>query len=34
VLARIKQSWRDDRKPANVLLVIDTSGSMEEQTGS
>jgi Ca-activated chloride channel family protein len=31
VLARIKQSWRVDRKPANVLLVFDTSGSMSEQ---
>jgi Ca-activated chloride channel family protein len=30
VLAKIKQSWRVDRKPANVLLVLDTSGSMNE----
>ncbi len=30
VLARIKENWRADRKPANVLLVVDTSGSMEE----
>ena len=28
VLAKIKQSWRVDRKPANVLLVLDVSGSM------
>jgi Ca-activated chloride channel family protein len=31
VLARIKQSWRVDRKPANVLLVLDTSGSMSQE---
>jgi Ca-activated chloride channel homolog len=30
VLARIKQSWREDRKPANVMLVVDVSGSMAE----
>ena len=30
VLARIKQSWREDRKPANVMLVLDVSGSMSE----
>jgi Ca-activated chloride channel family protein len=31
VLAAIKKTWREDRKPANVLLVIDTSGSMFEE---
>jgi Ca-activated chloride channel family protein len=31
VLARIKETWRADRKPANVLLVVDTSGSMAEE---
>jgi Ca-activated chloride channel family protein len=31
VLNRIKTSWRQDRKPANVLLVVDTSGSMAEE---
>jgi Ca-activated chloride channel family protein len=31
VLARIKSSWRIDRKPANVLLVLDTSGSMSQE---
>ena len=31
VLARIKEAWRRDRKPANILLVLDTSGSMNEQ---
>jgi Ca-activated chloride channel family protein len=31
VLARIKENWREDRKPANVLLVFDTSGSMNEE---
>jgi Ca-activated chloride channel family protein len=28
VLAKLKEAWRADRKPANVLLVLDTSGSM------
>jgi Ca-activated chloride channel homolog len=28
VLAALKQAWREDRKPANVLLVLDASGSM------
>ncbi len=28
VLAAIKTAWRRDRKPANILLVLDTSGSM------
>jgi Ca-activated chloride channel family protein len=28
VLDAIRRSWREDRKAANVLLVVDTSGSM------
>jgi Ca-activated chloride channel family protein len=31
VLARVKRAWREDRKPANVMLVVDTSGSMSEE---
>jgi Ca-activated chloride channel homolog len=31
VLDRIKVTWRQDRKPANVLLVVDTSGSMNDE---
>ena len=31
VLARIKSTWRADRKPANVLLVVDVSGSMNSE---
>ena len=31
VLAAIKDAWRRDRKPANVLLVLDTSGSMTQE---
>ena len=31
VLAALKKAWRADRKPANVLLVLDTSGSMDQQ---
>jgi Ca-activated chloride channel homolog len=31
VLDRIKRAWREDRKPANVLLVVDTSGSMGDE---
>ncbi len=31
VLARLKETWRKDRKPANVLLVLDTSGSMAQE---
>ena len=31
VLAQLKRSWRADRKPASVLLVLDTSGSMAEE---
>ena len=31
VLARIRSAWREDRKPANVMLVVDVSGSMAEE---
>jgi Ca-activated chloride channel family protein len=31
VLDLIRRSWREDRKPANVLLVVDTSGSMNDE---
>ena len=31
VLDLLKRTWREDRKPANVLLVLDTSGSMAEE---
>jgi Ca-activated chloride channel family protein len=31
VLDAIKRTWREDRKPANVLLVVDTSGSMADE---
>lgn len=31
VLARIKAAWRADRKPANVMMVFDTSSSMGEE---
>jgi Ca-activated chloride channel homolog len=31
VLDRIRRAWREDRKPANVLLVFDTSGSMADE---
>jgi Ca-activated chloride channel homolog len=31
VLAGIKNAWRRDRKPANILLVLDTSGSMNDE---
>jgi Ca-activated chloride channel homolog len=31
VLARIKSTWRQDRKPANIMLVVDKSGSMSEE---
>src|SRR4051812_13516206 len=31
VLDRIRSAWREDRKPANVLLVHDTSGSMNDE---
>ena len=30
VLAEIKRAWREDRKPANVHLVVDVSGSMRD----
>jgi Ca-activated chloride channel family protein len=30
VLSRIKDLWHADRKPANVMLVVDTSGSMSQ----
>ena len=31
VLSAVKAAWRADRKPANVLLVLDTSGSMNDE---
>jgi Ca-activated chloride channel family protein len=31
VLARIKAAWHEDRKAANVLLVVDVSGSMNDE---
>lgn len=31
VLARITEAWREDRKPANVVLAVDVSGSMGEE---
>jgi Ca-activated chloride channel family protein len=31
VLAAAKAAWRADRKPANILLVLDTSGSMQDE---
>ena len=31
VIHRLRESWRADRKPANVMLVVDTSGSMTEE---
>jgi Ca-activated chloride channel family protein len=31
VLAAIRKAWREDRKAANVLLVVDTSGSMHDE---
>ena len=31
VLDAVRRAWREDRKPANVLLVVDTSGSMNEE---
>jgi Ca-activated chloride channel homolog len=30
-LDRVRRAWREDRKPANVLLVVDTSGSMNDE---
>jgi Ca-activated chloride channel homolog len=31
VLDRIRRAWREDRKPANIMLVVDTSASMSEE---
>lgn len=31
VLARIREVWREDRKPADIVLVLDTSGSMGDE---
>ncbi len=31
VLAAVQQNWNEDRKPANVMLVVDTSGSMGQR---
>src|SRR5262249_26424544 len=31
VLATIKHLWRADRKPANVAIVVDVSGSMQDE---
>ena len=31
VLAKIREAWREDRKPANVMLVVDVSGSMADE---
>jgi Ca-activated chloride channel homolog len=31
VLDSIRRTWRQDRKPANVLLVVDVSGSMNDE---
>jgi Ca-activated chloride channel family protein len=31
VLAAAKAAWRADRKPANILLVLDVSGSMQDE---
>jgi Ca-activated chloride channel family protein len=31
VLAAAKRVWRADRKPANILLVLDVSGSMQDE---
>jgi Ca-activated chloride channel homolog len=32
VLDAVRRAWREDRKPASVLLVVDTSGSMAEES--
>jgi Ca-activated chloride channel family protein len=32
VLARIKAAWHADRKPANIMLVVDVSGSMQAES--
>jgi len=31
VLAKVRDAWREDRKPANVMLVVDVSGSMADE---
>jgi len=31
VLARIKKAWAENRKAANIMLVVDTSGSMNDE---
>jgi Ca-activated chloride channel family protein len=31
VLDKVRSFWRQDRKPANIMLVVDTSGSMSEE---
>jgi Ca-activated chloride channel family protein len=31
VLAAIKSAWHEDRKPANVAVVVDVSGSMQDE---
>jgi Ca-activated chloride channel family protein len=31
VLNSIRSAWREDRKPANVMLVVDVSGSMADE---
>jgi Ca-activated chloride channel family protein len=31
VLDAVKRAWRADRKPANILLVLDVSGSMQDE---
>ena len=31
VLDHLRRAWREDRKPANVMLVFDTSGSMQDE---
>jgi Ca-activated chloride channel homolog len=31
VLAKIKSAWHADRKPANVMVVVDVSGSMQDE---
>jgi Ca-activated chloride channel homolog len=32
VLDAVRRAWREDRKPASVLLVVDTSGSMADES--
>jgi Ca-activated chloride channel homolog len=31
VLDRVRRAWREDRKPGNIMLVVDTSGSMSSE---